>query len=713
MIIEPSDSASEKLRKASDGFLRQLSKHSKRRKEMKQAFAFRHGDQWDSDAKRVLEDEGRPCLTFNLIAPVMRELIGANQDQRREAKAAPVGSEDLPTAETINHLWQREYQALDVADVEDQVFDSMITCGVGFSFIDAHPDYDDPSRVCLTIESVSPFEILYDLESRSTNLRDCGEFWWARWFTESDFKLKYPEHADKFAKLVETHGESPMSDEQTESLMYGRQPGEIFRDSRFYDDKDKRVRVVRLFYKVPVKKYFAYDPRSDTQTGQPIGMQQVKRESYLALKQMAQNPLGPDNPVRIETYSAMGCEWRWFEFTGLQVLFDDKQPLDLGGECQLRAATCYFDDVQRFHYGMVRDLQDPQSEFNKRYSQELDHVNKQINPGVLADRGALGEDRNAAERKLRSGGLIEKTPGSDVQPIVPPQIPAAAETLAQRAQGLVSVISGVDTNPMLGGQPEQVAVGTALLSHRKGLLSISVILTNFRAYQKGQLSCSVRVILTTYPDEQIEAMLGDSQKLQVQNGVVVNAETGAQVPLRDLRAIKWNIEMDAAASNTTQQLLTLNMYQSLQASGVAIDPEVIFGAVPVSRDDRQKLIAYHRAQSQAAAQAQAQQAAAAQQQVDQVLQIETGRIVQKQAEAQLDNQTELTKAQIQLAALVAKLVVEATQKARESSQDAVDSALEHGMEVAEHEVKTAKTAADISIARRAQRAAERQPTAAA
>lgn len=701
MLFDADDTPGEKLKKASDSYLRQLSLHVQRRKEMQRAFAFRHGQQWDEDAKRTLENEGRPCLTFNLIAPVMRELIGANQDQRRQAKAAPVGHEDLPTAETVNHLWQREFESLDVPDTEDQVFDHMITAGVGFAFIDAQPDYEDPSSIALSFEHVPSTEVLYDQQARGTNLKDCKEFYWHRWVPESEFKKKYPEFADQFEALSEGKGDqAALFDERSESLMYGRTPSDIYRDSRFYDDKGKRVRVIRCMYEVPVKKYFAWDPRprpDDPST--PIGMGEVNRVTYQALKQTGVT----------QTYSVTSCEWRWFEFTGLQVLFDDKQPLDLGGMCQLLAATCYYDDAKAYHYGMVRDLQDPQSEFNKRYSQELNHLNKQVQPGATVTAGGLGSDPAAAERKLRNGGLIELTAGAQFVPLPPPVIPAGAETLAERARGLVSIISGVDTNPMLGGQPEQVAVGTALLSHRKGLMSISTILTNFRAFQRAVLWAGVRTILSVYPDEQIERMLGDSEKLRVQGGVVIDTESGAQLPLRDLRAMKWNVEQDSAAANTTQQLLELNMLQSLAATGLAIDPEVIFEHVPVSREQRQKLIAYYRASSQAAAQAQAQQQATAQQQVDQVLQIETGKVVQRQSEAQLRSETDLTKAKMAMATEIMQLVVEAIQAQQENAQARVDAAADQGMRVADHQVDVARAAADITSARRAEARAAQQP----
>lgn len=685
MIFDDADTQSEKLHKASQHFVNQLSRHRERRREMERAFAFRHGEQWDDKAKQELEDQGRPCLTFNLIAPISRELTGANQDQRREARAAPVGPEAVPTSQTLNALWKAVYEREHFVDVEDQVFDDMITGGVGFAFLDGQPSSDDPDETVITLERISPFQVLYDGDAHQLNLKDSTFFYWPKWMSETEFKRAYPKFADQFEELSTAIQETgDVTEEMRESGMkyLGQTPGEIFSDPKFYDAEKSRVRVVHLEYRTVVPRYWGWNERDDGQ-GRARGWERIQKDTYAHFKKTG------GTSVRQTT----AYEWHWFQFTGLQVLFDDVQPLPIEGP-QIRSAACWYDEIKKYHYGMVRDLMDPQSEFNKRRSTELDVVSRSGNPGLLADEGAFADPKQAQRLMRRSGFILEKRVGLTVLPMEAAAPPVGWELLVSNAKDLIQTISGVDVDPMLGGQPDDTPVGTAMLSHRKALLSIAPMLGNFRAFQRGLLDAVIRTIIGVFSDDQIAAMLASTKNLRLVQGQVIDLETKATIPLRDLRSIRWSIEMEAAAVNTTQQLLVLNILQTLMVAGVPIDPEVLFDSLPVTRETRQQLLTYAQQAKAQAAQAQQADQKTAQDQVTGLLNVQAAQVTQRAQQGKLESQDAQRQSTLDAIVKLVQTFVSATGDQSDRIADHSNLKLDRKVRLAEMEVEGAHRAAD-------------------
>jgi hypothetical protein len=666
VIFKSSDSPSQRVQKAKSHYESALSKKTGERKSMDKAFAFRHGNQWTKSEKAELEEQGRPALTFNLVAPIVREMIGANDDQRREPRAAPVGAEDLPTSIAINHLCQRVYKMADGEMAESKAFEHMVTVGTGFVFMDANVSERNPNEIDATYDAVNPREVVVDPESCGTNCDDASFFWWSRWLSEADFKSHYPEEADMYEKLAADMSDSPGS--WAPSEFEATVATEFFidgmNDSAYFSRESHSIRVLHCEYQVADRRYYVYDPRPSS-SGEPTGYVRVKKKTYNASK-----------AAGAQVHSSVGKKWMWFECTGAQVLFDGEQPLPIYCS-QLHAVTCYHDETKNEYYGLVKDLLDPQQEFNKRTSQEMNLVNQSAQPGMIYDSGAFpGKTENEVERTVkRPGFVLERAMGKTHEFREAPQVPMGADRLAERASLLIQTISGVDTNPMLGGQPDQVAVGTAMLAHRKGLQSISTILKNFRAFQKKLLSSTIELVMQGFGDEQIEEMLGDSEQLKVENGVIYDAEKKTQVQLRELRSVRWNIEMDTAAANTTQQMMMFTLLNSLQAT-TPIDPDVLWSYFPGSREEQQKLSNY--AKEAQAAQAQAAQAAQqqSQAQVENVVKIEAMKVQQRSQEAQLDASVTQEGQKLDLLAAMVKLFVDTGTEAGAQKAKSIELAIE-------------------------------------
>jgi len=79
------------------GLRKEASKHqSQWRKEAREAFEFRDGDQWDSTDRAKLEEQQRPVVTFNRVAPILDSIVGHEMGNRQELRFIPRGAGETP-----------------------------------------------------------------------------------------------------------------------------------------------------------------------------------------------------------------------------------------------------------------------------------------------------------------------------------------------------------------------------------------------------------------------------------------------------------------------------------------------------------------------------------------------------------------------------------------------------------------------------------------
>ena len=65
-------------------------------------FDFWEGKQWTDEEKRLLAEELRPCLTFNLLKASVDLIMGLNEENKVRFMANPQGDEDALLCEIIN-----------------------------------------------------------------------------------------------------------------------------------------------------------------------------------------------------------------------------------------------------------------------------------------------------------------------------------------------------------------------------------------------------------------------------------------------------------------------------------------------------------------------------------------------------------------------------------------------------------------------------------
>lgn len=561
---------------------------------------FYNGQQWADEDLAYLRRQRRPALVFNIIQSKLLHLIGAHEDNLEVPIAAPVGIEDHMIADVLNHIRDRIWSEIDGSDVDAEVWESGVVCGIGSAAIDAMPDPDDPSQLRICLYPISPYEVMWDPASERRDRSDARFVFWHRWLSRTEFKQEYPEFAGRIDEIfTERFGGGASA---AHWLAVSSVPSARVADARdgrgvlYYDRHRDQVRVIRMEYKASTKRTFALSPTSGAMREVSPGELRIMRE------------LAPE----IESTTNWSTEYRWLEFVGDQILFDEASPLPIDG-FSITSNVCHLDH-RNMPYGKVRQLRDPQSEVNKRMSQTLHLLVQQTQPGLLAEQDAFVNEADAEQQMKMAGSIVKLKTGAlgqgKVKERTVPALPDAPLQIHQQAIRLIDLISGIWSDQLMEPRGVPEAAATAQLKHRQSLLAMRPVMRGFAAYQRGVFRKIVQIVVRAMPDEQISALLGNAERYQVRGHEILDQATGKSAALGSMRDLRYNIELRPAEENSSQRLMELQTLIELHTGGLPVDPNVIIDYLALPSDRKEQMRAYVRAQAEGAARSAEQSLAA-------------------------------------------------------------------------------------------------------
>lgn len=131
------------LREARDAFTRATDYELVNRKEAREDIEFaRLSKQWDEKVKAERELQGRPCLTINKLAPVIRQVVNDARQNRPSIKVMPKDDKaDIETAEVISGLIRNIEQTSNADVAYDTAIDAAVCGGFGYWRVDLEYSY--------------------------------------------------------------------------------------------------------------------------------------------------------------------------------------------------------------------------------------------------------------------------------------------------------------------------------------------------------------------------------------------------------------------------------------------------------------------------------------------------------------------------------------------------------------------------------------------
>jgi len=371
-------------------------------KRAKQGYAFYFGDQWDAADRRKCESENRPALTVNKIFPVINTVSGIKRKNKQDFKVYPFKGS--------NQNWAQVYTTLlkDTADDAESewetaaMFDDGIISGKGWVGLDV--DYsEDPLQGDLTLERLSPFEVLEDGRDKHYNLNKGAEFVIRlKRMTKQELQDEFPDvklDNVSYDDLAEAYGLPDASTVETEDYPEEEAYFAEHEGEGDEEEESRKLWVKQCWWKS--KEYFNLLINTTTDEVRRVTDKDgIEYAKYLV-------DTYPDKYDFLEHQRVNNMHvTTWI---GNKLLDHRDDPLQGCCKFPLVRFCAYY--MEGFNIGMVDNLVDPQQEHNKRRSQVLHHLNSTANSGWIGDDDALADWSVLEDFGSKPGIIIKKRPG--------------------------------------------------------------------------------------------------------------------------------------------------------------------------------------------------------------------------------------------------------------------------------------------------------------
>lgn len=430
------------------------------RTEARECYAFYAGDQWQEDDLALLREQGRPCVTFNRITPLVDAVLGHEANNRTEVRYIPRTMGDSKVSEMLTAASNYFRDGCDAEHEESDAFRDCMIGGIGCTQVllsdDDNPEYD------LKLERIDPFEVLVDPRSRKPNFAD------KRWVIREK-RMSRDEIASIWPDVA------PVSDPiwaQSWEAEKTASPRDGYRTQLAGEQEDKGHLVLEYQY-IDIEVYYIVK-RPDTGATMVLDADTYEAQS--------------DNikETGAEVEMKRRHTWKRAFMVGNEIVQEDAPSPKA---CTYAFMTGKRDRAAGTWFGVIRSLLDPQRMTNKWLSQMTNIINSNSQGGVMVERSAIAgagvEDFEAKwadprgiiyveDGALAKGAIREK-------PIAP--FPQGVHQLYALAEQAFMQVSGI--NQELLGLADREQAGVLEWQRKQSAVSmLAPLFDSLRRYRK-------------------------------------------------------------------------------------------------------------------------------------------------------------------------------------------------------------------------------------
>ena len=450
--------------------------------EARDDYDFVSGNQWTDEDKALLEEQQRPCITFNYSEKMVDAVCGAEVSNRQEVTYRPREINDSG----MNELWtQAAKWARDNCDAEDEETDAFrdcLICGIGATRTAMEYDEDPDGKI--VVSRRDPLDCRYDPAARKPGLVDRRWDGERMWMDPEDARARWPDG------LFVGPGDTDSG------FTHHIQTGNRYRDAGDINaDIHKDQVEIRVYECIEKETYYRVADGQQMAELSEGEFRQMKKQ----LDQFGMNYVRLKKKVYYRGY-----------FSGEMLLEWGKSPCQDG--FTLNFMTGKRDRNRNYWYGLTRVMKDPQRWANKWLSQILHIVNSNAKGGLMAEEGAFVDPRKAQDEwanpdsitLLREGALS----GNKVLQKQMSTYPTGLDRLMEFALGSLPQVTGINLEALGLANREQANV---LEQSRKqaayGLLA--PIFDALRRYRKQQGRVLLYFIDNYISDGRLIRIVGD------------------------------------------------------------------------------------------------------------------------------------------------------------------------------------------------------------
>lgn len=502
---------------AAERWQRASSAHAVWAEGAKKAVDFFEGRQWTAEALADMQKQKRPALTFNMIAPLVRLIMGYQRNNKTDLLFRPGhdGRSSETTGEALTQLAKSiaGHSKLQYTDAE--VFMDGIVGGRGFyrSIL----DFENNDLGDILARAVDPFTVFIDPDADTYDLNESAAYVQVSKYLSLDMIEDC--YGKATAELLRpfTMGQTPISsvtsavvnDETTPVRYFGnREQGSVEWWDSFYatmgdfvDTGRKTLRVIEMEHQVREQRNVLIDLETGDKKVLPDDWGKDKIAKILWYGEQVGNPL--------QVQKRMVKRVQWTTICGDMILFDRPSPYDS------YSLTPYFPYFRRgMTRGAVEDMIDPQMEKNKRRSIEIEMVTKTSNGGwsYHADSLSPRQKQNLKNFGASPGFMMEWQGQVEPKQLAPAAPSTSHERLEQKADADLMKISGINESAL--GQLDRVQSGRAIEARqRQAVIAIQMYMDNFTRTKQLIGEKWLELIQGHYTEERMFRILGEDGRI--------------------------------------------------------------------------------------------------------------------------------------------------------------------------------------------------------
>lgn len=508
-----------------------ISHVEKWRKNAQEDYDFYNGRQWNEQDLAVLNEQNRPVMTFNRIAPLINAVIGAERNNKRQVQFIPrqEGAAFANQILTGAAEWFRDEADGEYEDSD--AFQDAIICGMGWT--DTRLDYEENPQGKPIIARLDPMKMVWDASAVKPNLIDAQRLWYIDEKPLAVAQQMFPNvhwsdlHADwvKHQSFLQ-----PTSNGMTQNYLEEREE-----ETSYQRPKMVTLAECRWFEREVVYKVL------EPQSGKLID---YSEQDFQNLSKNFPNVQATRLMRKIVKRA----------FLGRKLLEEPDKPLVPNGQLGWECITGTFDKLSRQFYGLVKPTKDPQRWANKYFSQVMYLLNSQSKGGIMAERDAFDDDRQAVESWARADSITwlksGAVSGGRIQPKPVAQFPQGFFQLFNEAKSALEQVTGLSSE-FIG---TRAVNQPGILEQQRRQSSLNLLASFFdglRRYRQRQGKIILYLIQNYLSDGRLVRIAGD--------------ENAQYVPLtREMvTSLEYDIVVDDAPTSLNEKERTFALIMQL------------------------------------------------------------------------------------------------------------------------------------------------------
>jgi len=342
---------------------------------------------------------------FNRVRPICNMISGYQRRNRKSTIVVPLENGDQKTADQFTKILMHIYKRENVYEMISEAFHQG-ACITGMNLLQVYLDFtQDPLNGDIKVDNLAYNEFMIDPYFRKPDLSDASFVWRRSYMTHSAAAAIMPE--DQYERIMALQG-NPQGMARDGKFQY--------MPEAFGYAQGNRVSYDEYWYRDYRRAKFLYD----INTGEMIDI--TRNEKIDIDRFMKDNPQVKLTERDVPTI-------RLAIMIQDEVFYDGENPLGIDDYPFIPVIGFYNKSMPYMYQrisGVCRSLRDPQILFNRRVILSADLLESQVNSGWIFKENAPVDVKHLFQ--TGQGRIIpikDEAQMTDIQPIIPPQVPSS------------------------------------------------------------------------------------------------------------------------------------------------------------------------------------------------------------------------------------------------------------------------------------------------